>query len=113
MEAESGLSLVDRTTEQIIMGWCCGDMLIASLQASAEQQSLTIRKNNDFTMKEIPLFRRERISMHHKPLEVSYRPPERSVARNASCLFKTRELLLPEFILLPRKTEQRSGFQGS
>ena len=31
-------------------GWCCGDMLIGSLRASAEQQSLTIRKNNDFTV---------------------------------------------------------------
>lgn len=37
-------------------GWCCGDMLIGSLQASAEQQSLTIRKNNGFTMKEAILF---------------------------------------------------------
>lgn len=55
-------------------GWCCGDMLIGSLQASAEQQSLTIRKNNDFTMKEPTLSTSGKISMHCRSLGGSCRP---------------------------------------
>lgn len=89
MEAGLGLSLLvgHRTYYN---GWCCGDMLIGSLQASAEQQSLTIRKNNDFTMKEPTLLTSGRISMHCRSLEGSCRPQERSAVGNASCLFKAR-----------------------
>lgn len=77
MEAGLGLSLLvgHRTYYN---GWCCGDMLIGSLQASAERQSLTIRKNNDFTMKEPTLLTSGRISMHCRSLEGSCRPQERS-----------------------------------
>lgn len=93
MEAGLGLSLLvgHRTYYN---GWCCGDMLIGSLQASAEQQSLTIRKNNDFTMKEPTLLTSGRISMHCRSLEGSCRPQERSAIGNASCLFKARLLAL-------------------
>lgn len=54
-------------------------MLIGSLQASAEQQSLTIRRNNGFTMKEATLLTRGRISMHCRSLEVSCVDPERDL----------------------------------
>lgn len=70
-------------------------MLIGSLQASAEQQSLTIRKNNGFTMKEATLLTRGRISMHCRSPEVSCVDPERDVwFGNASCPFKRAAPLL-------------------
>ena len=80
-------------------------MLIGWLQASAEQQSLTIRKNNDFTMKEPSLLTSGGISMHCPSVEGSRRPQERSTVGNASCLFKARLLPLHWLLLLPKKVK--------
>ena len=88
-------------------GWCCGDMLIGSLQASAEQQSLTIRKNNDFTMMDPTLLTSGgRISMHCRSLEGSCRPRERALQLEMPPVSSKRSCR-PSFslFLLPKKEE--------
>lgn len=99
-------------------GWCCGDMLIGSLPASAEQQSLTIRKNNDFTMMGPTLLTRGgRISMHCRSLEGSCRPWERALQLEVPPV-SSKLSCCPSFslFLLPEKEEwgdsERSGLVG-
>lgn len=82
-------------------------MLIGSLQASAEQQSLTIRKNNDFPMTESTLLTGEGLACIAGLRKVPIDPERELCLANASCLFQGRLLPLLELIFTAKERDVR------